>query len=147
MSTKEEKEHEHLHEGWRKTSIISCIVAGSAILSFLIGELLGNISWSIVGVGIITFFGMLAISSYHSLHKPNSKGTMRKALASSLISVYIVVLALLFSGNLPSLDNQASMTLMENFSYVIMTIIGFYFGSKGAIEFLKLRKEGKTDET
>ena len=143
----EEEDHEHLHAGWRKTSIIACIVAGLSIASFLLGELVGNISWSIVGVGVITFFGMLAISSYHSLHKKNSTGTMRKAIASSMISVYIVVLALLFSGNLPSLENDASMTLMENFSYVIMTIIGFYFGSKGTTEFLKIWRGEKNSKT
>ncbi len=140
------KEHQHLHSGWQKTAIIACIVAGMSIAVFLYGDFVDKISWSIAGVGIITFFGMLAISSYHSIHNPNSKGTMRKAIASSMISVYVVVLALLFSGQLPTLENEASMTLMENFSYVIMTIIGFYFGSKGAAEFLKIwraEKNGK----
>ena len=64
-----------------------------------------------------------------------------------MISVYIVVLALLFSDNLPTLENEAAMTLMDNFSYVIMTIIGFYFGSKGAIEFLKIWKGEKNNQT
>ena len=137
------EDHNHLHSGWKKTAIIACIVAGLAILSFWTGAIIDKISWSIVGVGIITFFGMLAISSYHSLHKKGSSGTMRKAIASSMISVYIVVLALLFSGNLPSLENESSMTLMENFSYVIMTIIGFYFGTKGASEFLKIWRDEK----
>ena len=137
------EEHNHLHSGWKKTAIIACIVAGLAILSFWTGAIIDQISWSIVGVGIVTFFGMLAISSYHSLHKKNSTGTMRKAIASSMISVYIVVLALLFSGNLPSLENESSMILMENFSYVIMTIVGFYFGTKGASEFLKIWREEK----
>jgi hypothetical protein len=141
------KEHKHLHEGWIRTSIIACIVAGLAIVSFWYGSMIDNIGWSIAGVGMITFFGMLAISSYHSLHNPNSTGTMRKAIASSMISVYVVVLSLLFSGNLPSLENEASMTLMENFSYVIMTIIGFYFGSKGATEFLKIWREQKNAQT
>ena len=141
------KEHKHLHDGWVRTSIIACIVAGLSIASFWYGEMIGNIGWSIAGVGMITFFGMLAISSYHSLHAPNTTGTMRKAIASSMISVYVVVLALLFSGNLPNLENEASMTLMENFSYVIMTIIGFYFGSKGAAEFLKIWREEKNAQT
>jgi hypothetical protein len=86
---------------------------------------------------------MLVISSYHNLHQPDSKGTMRKAIAGSMISVYIVVLGLLFSDKLPSFQNESAMILMQNFSFVIMTIIGFYFGSKGAIEFLKFWREGK----
>lgn len=141
------KQDKHLHDGWIRTSIIAGVVASLAIACFWYGVILDEIAWSIAGVGIITFFGMLAISSYNSLHQPNSTGTLRKAIASSMITVYIVVLSLLFSGNLPSLENQASMTLMENFSYVIMTIIGFYFGSKGANEFLKIWRREKNGQT
>ena len=131
---------EHLHEGWKKTSAIGCIVAIASIGVFFLGQIYGNASWSIVGVGIVTFFGMLAISSFHSIHNPESKGTMRKAIATSLISVYIVVLGLLFSDQLPDLQTEAAMELMQNFSYVIMTVIGFYFGTKGVTEFLKFWK-------
>jgi peptidoglycan/LPS O-acetylase OafA/YrhL len=141
------KQDKHLHKGWIKTAILACIVAVLAIASFWYGVIINEISWSIAGVGIITFFGMLAISSYHSLHQPNSTGTLRKAIAASMISVYIVVLSLLFSDNLPILENEASMTLMSNFSYVIMTIIAFYFGSKGATEFLKIWKGEKNGQT
>ena len=139
------KEDNHLHSGWKKTTIIACAVATLSIASFLFGMFYDNVSWSIAGVGIITFFGMLVISSYHTIHQPNSKGTMRKAIAGSMISVYVIVLALLFSDKLPSIENEAAMVLMQNFSYVIMTIIGFYFGSKGAIEFLKFWREGETN--
>ena len=133
----------HLHSGWIKTTIIACVVAALSVSSFFLGIYYDNVSWSIVGVGIITFFGMLVISSYHNLHQPDSTGTMRKAIAGSMISVYLVVLGLLFSDNLPSFENEASMIMMQNFSYVIMTIIGFYFGSKGAKEFLKFWKGGE----
>ena len=132
---------EHLHDGWKKTTAIGCIVTVANIGVFFLGQTMGNVSWSIVGIGIVTFFGMLAISSYYSIHNPDSKGTMRKAIAASMISVYIVVLGLLFSDQLPDLQTEAAMELMQNFSYVIMTVIGFYFGTKGATEFLKLWKE------
>ena len=141
------KQDKHLHSGWIKTAIIACIVAIFAIVSFWYGVVNDQISWSIAGVGIITFFGMLAISSYHSLHQPNSTGTLRKAIAASMISVYVVVLSLLFSDNLPVLENESAMTLLDNFSYVIMTIIGFYFGSKGATEFLKIWREKNNGQT
>lgn len=137
------KQDNHLHSGWRNTTIIACAVAALSIGSFFLGILYDNVSWSIVGVGIITFFGMLVISSYHTIHQPDSKGTMRKAIAGSMISVYMVVLGLLFSDKLPSFQNESAMIMMQNFSYVIMTIIGFYFGTKGAKEFLKFWREGE----
>lgn len=95
---------------------------------------------SIAGVGIITFFGMLMISSHHAIHQPDSTGTMRKAIAGSLIVVYVVVLGLSMSGSLDLSSNELTKSLLENFSFVIITIIGFYFGTKGVAEFLKLRK-------
>ena len=141
------KQDKHLHSGWTRTAILACVVAVLSIASFWYGVMIDKISWSIVGVGIITFFGMLAISSYYSLHQPNSTGILRKAIAGSMISVYVVVLALLFSDNLPTLENEAAMSLMNNFSYVIMTIIGFYFGSKGATEFIKIWRGEKNGQT
>lgn len=137
------KQDNHLHSGWIKTTIIACAVAALSVGSFLFGMHYDYVSWSIVGVGIITFFGMLVISSYHTIHQPDSKGTMRKAIAGSMISVYVVVLALLFSDKLPAFQNEATMVMMQNFSYVIMTIIGFYFGTKGAKELLKFWREGE----
>jgi hypothetical protein len=65
---------------------------------------------------------------------------MRKALAGSLGAVYVVILALSLSGRLYYTENVMVMILVENFSVVIITIIGFYFGTKGAIEFLKMWK-------
>ena len=132
-----------MHSGWIKTTIIAILVAILASASFWAGLQLNEISISIAGVGLITFFGMLIISSYHALHQPDSKGTMRKAIASSMVSVYLVLLGLAFSDRLSNIPNEQSMILLQNFSWVIMTIVGFYFGSKGAIEFLKFWKGGE----
>lgn len=139
--------HDHLHEGWKKTTAIGCIVAAASIGVFFLGQIIGNASWSIAGVGIVTFFGMLIISSYYSIHNPDSKGTMRKAIATSMISVYVVVLGLLFSDQLPDLQTETAMELMKNFSYIIMTVIGFYFGSKGVTEFLEFWKGREVNDS
>jgi hypothetical protein len=133
----------HEHEGWNKTTFIACLVCAADIVVLLTGIFLDDIVWSIAGVGLITFFGMLIISSYHAIHHPDSKGTMRKALAGSLVAVYVVILALSLSGKLYYTENAMVMILVENFSVVIVTIIGFYFGTKGATEFLKVWKSEK----
>lgn len=119
------------------------MVCAADIIVLLTGIILDDVAWSIAGVGLITFFGMLIISSYHAIHHPDSKGTMRKALAGSLVAVYVVILALSLSGRLYYTENVMVMILVENFSVVIITIIGFYFGTKGATEFLKMWKTDK----
>ena len=133
----------HEHEGWNKTTLIACLVCTADVVVLLTGIILDDVFWSIAGVGMVTFFGMLIISSYHAIHHPDSKGTMRKALAGSLGAVYVVILALSLSGRLYYTENVMVMILVENFSVVIITIIGFYFGTKGATEFLKMWKTTK----
>lgn len=140
MNAENEK---HLHTDWIKTTIIAGIIAGLDIAVFVVGILLMDkifLGLSIAGVGIITFFGMLMISSHYAIHQPDSTGTMRKAIAGSLIIVYVMVLGLSMSGSIDVLSNELTKPLLENFSFVIITIIGFYFGTKAVTEFLKLRK-------
>jgi hypothetical protein len=61
---------------------------------------------------------------------------MRKAIAGSLISVYLILLALGLSGKFPNLSVQTLRTILEGFSMIIITIVGFYFGSKGMAEII-----------
>lgn len=122
---------------WATTSIIAAIVAGLDVLVIYVGAMWPQtIYWSIASEGIITFFGLLIVSSYHARFKPSSKGTMRKAIAGSLISVYLILLAFGISGKFPNISDQTLRTILEGFSMVIITIIGFYFGSKGMSEVL-----------
>ena len=133
----------HEHEGWNKTTIIACIIGTIDFVVLTIGILVNEATLSIAGVGLVTFFGMLIISSHHVIHHPDSKGTMRKAIAGSLVAVYVVILALLLSGKIDNNENELVITLVEHFSFVIITIIGFYFGSKGVTEFLEFWKNSK----
>lgn len=134
-------------KGWALTSLIAAFVAFLDIGALYIG--LTNtqfLYWSIAAEGIITFFGMLIVSSFYARYKPNSKGTMRKAIASSLILVYVILLALTFSGRFGTADTVFQ-NVLEGFSLVIMTIIGFYFGSKGALEVVSLWKNKTMEDS
>jgi len=137
------KKDAHEHEGWKKTTIIACVVAAIDFTVIFVGILVNSVTLLIAGVGLVTFFGMLIISSYHAIHQPDSKGTMRKAIAGSLVAVYVVILALSISGRLEDVQNQMVMTLIENFTWIIIAIVGFYFGTKGVTEFLKFWKTSK----
>lgn len=135
-----EKSQEN-HSSWRNTTIIAGIVAtiDFAIISFgiLLNQGTEFTTWSLSSVGITTFFGMLIICSHHAKYSPNSKGIMRKSLTASLISVYIVVLSLALSGTFGDIQDEMTKSVLSNFSIVVITIIGFYFGARGISEIVK----------
>lgn len=137
------KKDQHSHEGWIKTAIIACIILGIDVAVIIAGVLVHDVILPIAGVGLVTFFGMLIISSHYAIHNPDSKGTMRRAIAGSLVAVYVVILALLLSGKIDNAEDQLVMTLIDHFSFVIITIIGFYFGTKGVTDFLEFWRKSK----
>ena len=139
--TKEQKEKEK-RRTWKKTTELGIIVASLDVIIVVVGVYLYNINsdnnlgWTVAAVGIVTFFGMLIVSSYHKRDSPEGdKGTMRDALTASLISAYFVVLTYSLSVKIESSTPVNS--LLSSFSSVIIIVIGFYFGSKGAVEIYK----------
>lgn len=92
---------------------------------------------------------MLVLSSYHkqSILQGDEKdrGVMRDALAGSLIVIYFIVLGY-------GLSNSSSITgggqnVLSTFSDVIMVLIGFYFGSKGALQIYQAFKNSKISDS
>jgi len=126
-------------DDWKVKSIIAIIVGAVSLIAFFIGVLMNDIVVMIVPVSIIVFFGVMSLSSFHSITeagvKNDSKGIMRKSLTATLILVFIIMLALTLNGEIDFSKIPASMT--DNFVYIIITIIGFYFGTKTVNEFLK----------
>ena len=138
------------------TTLIAIFVAAGN-LSLLYYMHLDKISNGIglAMVGIVTFFGMLIVSSFFEEHRhehaSNSKkegsqntstaaqkmvekvvagkGIMRKALASSLIIVYIIVIGLYVESGELSEAKQIPRSLLEHFTIVVTAIVIFYFGS------------------
>ncbi len=144
---------------WSGTTKRAAIVVAIDIIILVMGLELRNyqninLGWTIAAIGIITFFGMLSVSSYHKRHldEKSDKGTMRDALAASLICTYFVVLAFSMFEKINS-GNTSVDSLLTSFSSVIMIMVGFYFGSKGAVEIYKHkadmeeRKKGETQKT
>ena len=132
-------------EDWSGTTKRAAIVVAIDIMILVIGLELRNygsinLGWTIAAIGIITFFGMLSVSSYHKRNTPeHDKGTMRDALAASLICTYFVVLAFSMFEKVNS-GNTTVDSLLNSYSSVIMIMVGFYFGSKGAVEIYKIKK-------
>lgn len=159
-----EKDYEHAHRDLAVTSSIALALMAS-ILIILYFSLEGlsienhnkNMIWTISSIGFITFFGMLVVSSHHSIMKEDSKGTMRKALASSFVVVYLIVFALIiFNGiditeiaGIHSEDENTQLTsskILDHLTKIIMVILGFYFGTKGVKEIAEVVKKDYRNE-
>ena len=110
-----------------------------------------NPVWSLSAIGIITFFGMLIVSSLHQV-KVDSQGTMRKALASSMVIVYLIVFTLIIFGfDFAALLQDESPTgltsseILDHLTKIILVILGFYFGFKGIKEIVKEKAKNSKD--
>ena len=113
-------------------------------------------------VGIVSFIIplLLSFSSKYNLGTKLSKGEVRKSIVISLTVVYIILLSLSFdktthmattnvTSNITALNItaqtipiQAIGNFTQNFLYVYIVLIGFYFGSRLA-EHVKMLKELK----
>jgi len=100
---------------------------------YVFSELIDNTFLALASVGIVTFLGVLALADYVSVEHSVSTGEMRAAMTASITVVYLVMLALTFSGaTLP--DSP----IIEHFSWVVGVVIVFYFGSKGVLQYIDI---------
>lgn len=127
----------------RNTSIIAAIVLGAILGFIMLGISIQNLALSVASAGAIAFFGILIISGYNkkSSAKPASqtKGIMRRAIAGSLIIVYIIAFSMITFSD--SNDHDYNEKVLTHFTNVVMVIIVFYFGSKAVLQYLEVKKE------
>ncbi|HEU03995.1 MAG TPA: hypothetical protein ENH95_02595 [Nitrosopumilus sp.] len=135
----------HEADDWKAKSIIAIIVGVVALIAFFVGVWMNDIVVMIVPVSIITFFGVMSLSSLHSItstgSKNDTKGVMRKSITATLILVFVIMLALTLKGEIDFSKIPGSIT--DNFVYIIITIIGFYFGTRTVNEFLQKWRPSK----
>lgn len=96
-------------------------------------------------IGIVTFFGLLIVSSYHQhiflQGGDGDTGVFRDALTGSFVTVYLASLGMTLTEVIPQ---SSSLT---QFGQVIMVVIGFYFGSKVATQVSAKSKSGQASST
>jgi len=138
----------HEFDDWKAKSIIAVIVGVIALFAFFVGVWMNDIVIMIVPVSIITFFGVMSLSSLHSItsdSKNDTIGIMRKSITATLILVFVIMLALTLKGEIDFSKIPGSIT--DNFVYIIIIIIGFYFGNITVNEFLQRWRPSKNENS
>ena len=93
----------------------------------------------LISVGVITFFGILAVANEFSSSPSLDKGEIRKAIAGSLLIVYIAITSLAFGGNQVNFsDEKLAESVFNNFTRLMEVVVVFYFSSRATEEILKL---------
>lgn len=123
---------------WVKHKLLygSLILLGGFALSIIIAW-----AWPVPGVGIMgigilltVLIGGNVLSEEHDL----TAGEIRRAIAVSSIAVFFGLLAF---GNTIKAEQGVLKTLLENFWWVIITVIGFYFGGRSAEKIVETLKK------
>lgn len=131
-----------IKQDWKISTTLAIIIAAFDLGMLALGNVFHIIplSLSIIGIGIGTFFGMLSAAKFQSLAKDKDGGHMRTALTGMFLSVYISVMVLALTGDFSPADENK---ILDNFSSVIIIIIGFYFGSRTFTEFVSKKRDEK----
>ncbi len=87
------------------------------------------ISMTAFSIGVLTFFGTMELSRPPQDDRPFKEGSMRTAIASSLITTYLFIVS--FTAFVKSAPEAGAVTkeFMQSFSQVITFTIAFYFGA------------------
>ncbi|XRP97246.1 hypothetical protein ACO3UB_01640 [Methanocaldococcus sp. 16A] len=109
-----------------------CVGSFIIFLGFFIGSLIAFWLHSLTGLGIMgtcILFSVLIGANFLSKEKDLTTGEVRRAITISFISVFFGLLAF---GDTIKTDNRIINSILENFWWIIVTIIGFYFGGRSA---------------
>jgi len=109
----------------------------------LIVTLLGiSLQWIFLGIGIVTFFGILLLVNYMSGTSPYNSGEIRKAITGSFITVYLIFVPLVSFGTV-SITLLKPMQAIENFTWILGIVVIFYFLSRAVEEFVRIKHSGR----
>ncbi|PXF57575.1 MAG: hypothetical protein C4B58_09305 [Deltaproteobacteria bacterium] len=117
--------------------IILLIVAGLGYVCSVLLKHTSYLSYSMLAISLISFFGFLWIYSCENHEFKVDEKSLRNTIATSITIVYLslVTTVVFFKEEQKELP-EITETLLSNFTVIVGIIIAFYFGST-AIEKLK----------
>lgn len=95
---------------------------------------------STAGVGIVSFFGVIALVNGAAGTGALDNGEMRKAITAAFITVYLTFVGLTFVHPYP-------FSMQDDFSKLVGAIVLFYFGSSSFRDYLAAKAGRPADPT
>ena len=121
--------------------VMALVVLDIIILPLLIWAFKIPAQWMFIGLGTITFFGILLISSYLSGTSPLNTGEIRKAITGSFVIIYFAFMPLVAFGSVNLLNDEPIKTIITNFTWIVGAIVIFYFISRTVEEYVKTKNQ------
>jgi hypothetical protein len=100
-----------------------------------------SLQWIFLGIGIVTFFGLLLLVNYMSGTTAYDTGEIRKAVTGSFITVYLIFVPLISFGTI-SIPLVRPIEAVTSFTVIVSIVVIFYFVSRSIEEYVKI-KHGK----
>lgn len=121
--------------------VLALVVLDIIILPLIIWALKIPAPWMFIGLGIITFFGILLISSYMSGTSPLNTGEVRKAITGSFVIIYFAFVPLVAFGSINLPSDEPIKTITTNFTWIVGAIVIFYFATRAVEEYVKAKNQ------
>jgi hypothetical protein len=119
--------------------IIAVIGIIDLIILPLITTVLGiSLEWIFIGIGIVTFFGILLLVNYMSGTSPYNSGEIRKAITVAFITVYLIFVPMITLGSIhiPTLQPMNSILY---FTILVGIVVVCYFISRPLEIYMKIK--------
>jgi len=119
------------------------IIAGIGIINLIIIPLIMTflkipLEWIFLGIGIVTFFGLLLLSNYMSGTSSYDTGEIRKAVAGSFIIIYLIFVPLISFGTI-KMPLLTPIQAIIGFTWIVGIVVIVYFVSRTVEEYAKIK--------
>ena len=123
---------------WNSLKIIAFIgIINLIAIPIIITLLKLQLGYIFMGIGIITFFGILLLTNYMSWSSSYNTGEIRKAITSALVTVYLIVIPI-------NVGNTESTPAIFYFTILVGIVVVCYFVSRSLEEYMKIKYENKS---
>lgn len=101
----------------------------------------------VIATAVISFVSLLVLTQSDKEQWDLTEGSMRTAIAGTVIIVYLVLVGLVaFFKVGPEKLPAISQTLVTSFTTIVGVVVAFYFGASAYIQASTERKEGGTHQ-